>query len=582
MGWSRPSSSSTSSWTLGRAGRASSAAGSPTARSRGRPPPRSATRRRCWPTRPIRTSPRGGPDVEEFARLVPEVSHREPAPSDRDPIPAPFDNTYNKPERNHFHTAIKYHRDDAFFVEHIADDATRRRLDQAWTDLLTSFDYHDANLKFVSKKFGLEPRGQDDRRARPRGDRPAAGRAPAVRAHLRDEYDAMHAALRDAEPGHVEDALRFAERAWRRPLTADEAERLRDFYAGLRRGSGLDHERAIRALLARILVAPAFLYRAEPPEAGRGGIVPLTDWQLASRLSYFLWSSMPDEPLREAAAAGRLREPAELERQARRMLRDPKAPPARDGVLRPVAGVLPLRPVPGHRRRPVPRVHRPAPSRAVRGGRLVLRTPRPGRPARRRDPLRRLLVPEPAARRALRDRGRRARRARLRQGGRPGGASPRGPSGDGGRAGGHLGAAADQRREARRLGAPARGRHAGSAAAGRRRLDPGRRRARRRPDGAAAAGGPPHERVVRQLPRAHRPARLRARAVRPDRPLARRLSRRASRSTPRARSATARPFPARRGCGTTSAARGRSSTGQSASSSWVTPWAGPRWSPTAR
>ena len=43
-------------------------------------------------------------DVAEFARLLPEVSHREPAPSDRDPIPAPYDNTYNKPERNHFHT----------------------------------------------------------------------------------------------------------------------------------------------------------------------------------------------------------------------------------------------------------------------------------------------------------------------------------------------------------------------------------------------------------------------------------------------------------------------------------------------
>ena len=123
----------------------------------------------------------------------------------------------------------------------------------------------------------------------------------------------------------MEDALRFAERAWRRPLTADEAARLRDFYARLRRGSGLDHEHAIRALLARILVAPAFLYRVEPPQAGRAGIVPLTDWQLASRLSFFLWSSMPDEELREAAAAGRLSEPAELERQVKRMLRDPKA-----------------------------------------------------------------------------------------------------------------------------------------------------------------------------------------------------------------------------------------------------------------
>ncbi len=265
--------------------------------------------------------------VEEFARLVPEVSHREPAPSDRDPIPAPFNNAYNRPERNHFHTAIKYHRDDAFFVAHIADDETRRRLDQAWADLLTAFDYHDANLKFVVDKFKLDLRARTIAEL----DRAAIDRLPAeprrfVR-HLKDEYDAMHAALRAAEPGHVEDALRFAEQAWRRPLTSDEAARLRDFHARLRHKAGLDHEHAIRLLLARILVAPAFLYRVETLAAGQGGsgIVPLTDWQLASRLSFFLWSSMPDQALRAAAAAGRLHEPAELECQARRMLRDPKA-----------------------------------------------------------------------------------------------------------------------------------------------------------------------------------------------------------------------------------------------------------------
>jgi hypothetical protein len=263
--------------------------------------------------------------VEEFARLVPEVSHREPAPSDRDPIPAPFDNAYNMPERNHFHSAIKYHRDDAFFVEHVADDATRRRLDQAWTDLLTSFEYHDANLRFVAGKFAFDLGGKSvtelDREA---VDRLPAGPRAFVR-HLCDEYAAMRAVLREAEPGHVEDALRFAEGAWRRPLSAGERERLRAFYAGLRRDGGLDHERALRALLARILLAPSFLYLAEPPPPDRPGIVPLSDWQLASRLSYFLWSSMPDEGLRGAAAEGRLREPAELERQARRMLRDPKA-----------------------------------------------------------------------------------------------------------------------------------------------------------------------------------------------------------------------------------------------------------------
>jgi hypothetical protein len=263
-------------------------------------------------------------EVEEFARLLPEVSHREPAPSDRDPIPAPFDNTYDEPERDYFHSAIKYHRDDAFFTDHIVDDATRRRLDQAWTDLLTSFEYHDLNLHFAARKFALDL-----------GDRTIANldqatidRLPeAARAYvqrLSDEYSWMHASLRAAEPGHVDDALRFAERAWRRPLTPAEQERLRSFYSDLRSESRLDQPRALRALLARILVAPAFLYRIEPVVDGQG-IVGLSDWQLASRLSYLVWSSAPDEELRRAAADGRLRDPLELERQARRMLRDPRA-----------------------------------------------------------------------------------------------------------------------------------------------------------------------------------------------------------------------------------------------------------------
>ncbi|MFO0949738.1 MAG: DUF1592 domain-containing protein [Isosphaeraceae bacterium] len=262
--------------------------------------------------------------VREFARLLPEVSHREPAPSDRDPIPAPYDNAYNKPERNLFHSRIKYQRDDAFFVEHVADDATRRQLDQAWTDLLTAFDYHDANLKFAAGKYAFDLQGKTIRDLeREWIDRLPPAPRPFVR-RLKDEYDAMQAALREAEPGHLDDALRFAERAWRRPLSPAERQRLRDFSTRLRTG-GLDHEPATRALLARVLVAPAFLYRVEPPPAGSYGIVPLSSWQLASRLSFFLWSSIPDEELRAAAAAGRLEDPAELGRQARRMLRDPKA-----------------------------------------------------------------------------------------------------------------------------------------------------------------------------------------------------------------------------------------------------------------
>jgi len=262
--------------------------------------------------------------VAEFARLLPEVSHREAAPSDRDPIPLPFDNTYNLPERNHFHYAIKYHRDDGFLYEHLLDDASRKQLDQAWTDLLTSFEYHDASLRFIAKKYKLDLQGKGIAEL----DQPAIDKLPdQARGFVqkwKTEYAAMQAACHVAEPGHVEDVLQLAERAWRRPLAAGEQQRLRDFYTTLRTTGGLDHTKALRALLARVFVSPAFLYRAEPVAASAEP-TPLSDFELASRLSYFLWSSLPDDELRRAAAAGELRDPARLTQQAQRMLKDPKA-----------------------------------------------------------------------------------------------------------------------------------------------------------------------------------------------------------------------------------------------------------------
>ncbi len=266
--------------------------------------------------------------VDQFARNFPEVSQREPAPSDRDPIPPPYDNSYNVPERNHWHYAVKYHRDDDFLVQHMLDDDVRGELDRAWTDLLTSFDYHNVNFEFVRKKFGLDIGEKDITNL----DQPTIDQLPdeprRYAQRWRDEYVAMYATLREAEIGHLNDALRFADRAWRRPLSTGEQNRLREFYWDLRNTEeSASHPAAIRALISRILVAPAFLYRAEKPQLETTGAetVPLTDWELANRLSYFLWSSVPDKPLIQAAEEGRLQDPAELSRQARRMLGDEKA-----------------------------------------------------------------------------------------------------------------------------------------------------------------------------------------------------------------------------------------------------------------
>ncbi len=219
----------------------------------------------------------------EFARKLPEVSQREPAPSDRDPIPAPWDNTYNTAERNRFHYVIKYHRDDDFLVRHVLDDATRRTLDQAWTDLTSSFDYHDVYFRFVVEKYGLDLNGRGIAELQPdQIDRLGTEPRGYVQ-RLRDDYQQNQRALAAARPGHVEDALRLAERAWRRPLTESERNALRMFYRELRDKSALDHAKAMRALIARIFVAPSFLYRVESPP-DEPGIDPFLIAGLAAAL----------------------------------------------------------------------------------------------------------------------------------------------------------------------------------------------------------------------------------------------------------------------------------------------------------
>jgi uncharacterized protein DUF1592/uncharacterized protein DUF1588/uncharacterized protein DUF1585/uncharacterized protein DUF1587/uncharacterized protein DUF1595/cytochrome c len=123
-------------------------------------------------------------------------------------------------------------------------------------------------------------------------------------------------------------AQRLASRAYRRPVDGDavEIETLLRFYEQGRRDG--DFEGGIANAIARILVDPKFLYRLEPdPDANvaPGATYRVGDFELASRLSFFLWSSIPDDELLAAAAAGELREPASLERQVRRMLADSRS-----------------------------------------------------------------------------------------------------------------------------------------------------------------------------------------------------------------------------------------------------------------
>ena len=118
----------------------------------------------------------------------------------------------------------------------------------------------------------------------------------------------------------------FAGRAFRRPVTPEELDRLVRLAEEARR-DGASREEALKGVLAAVLVSPHFLFRVEkdPPADDEDGIRHLDDYELASRLSYFLWSSMPDDELFELANQQKLRDPKVLENQVRRMLKDPKA-----------------------------------------------------------------------------------------------------------------------------------------------------------------------------------------------------------------------------------------------------------------
>ena len=123
------------------------------------------------------------------------------------------------------------------------------------------------------------------------------------------------------------DILRgFADRAYRRPASAEELTRLVGLFESANK-DGDSFDAAIRHALKAVLISPGFLFLVEEEgsDESQGTSIPVGECELASRLSYFLWSSMPDVELSQLAAKGELRRGETLARQARRMLRDEKA-----------------------------------------------------------------------------------------------------------------------------------------------------------------------------------------------------------------------------------------------------------------
>lgn len=208
-------------------------------------------------------------------------------------------------------TLLLYHREDDHLARLMLNDEEKARLDRLWDEL--HFVSQDRLRIQTALEQLLEFASQD---GDPRHFEPV--REPIARGAA--EFVLQQQA---SEPLHLHQLMEFASRAYRRPLAMEEEKGLRQLYAKLRE-DGHEHHAAFRMTLARVLAGPAFLYRLEQPVEGpRPG--PVNDWELATRLSYFLTSSLPDEELRRVTADGQLRQPGVLSSQARRLLAGPHA-----------------------------------------------------------------------------------------------------------------------------------------------------------------------------------------------------------------------------------------------------------------
>jgi hypothetical protein len=193
---------------------------------------------------------------------------------------------------------------------------------------------HLVGVSFVERSAALDE-GLVRRRMRSRGTMPAIAMAT-----IRGPFDATSpgdtpsrrrifvcrpATAADEEPCAREILSTLTRRAYRRASTAADVADLMPFYEAGKAEGGFDA--GVQLALERLLVSPQFLYRVErgPAGAAPGSTHPVSDVELASRLSFFLWSSIPDDELLQAAIDGRLGDPAVLRAQVQRMLADPRS-----------------------------------------------------------------------------------------------------------------------------------------------------------------------------------------------------------------------------------------------------------------
>jgi hypothetical protein len=259
-----------------------------------------------------------------------------------------------------YHNVMGYFRDDTPLIALILDEKGRKELNRLWVefDFISDFTGRTWVQYYFNQSGEVQGKGSESGTVRPSdkeisvtpiifglrdtylakaeaSDNPIA--MEAIRYHFQWVNETLRRMERmrvEAEPHHLDALLKFTARAYRRPLSQPERDDMLALYRSLREKSGLTHEEAVRDSVVRVLMSPKFSYRLDllsgsaPLKDGADGpasFQPLSDYALASRLSYFLWSSMPDEELLAHAEAGDLQRPEILLAQARRMLKDDRS-----------------------------------------------------------------------------------------------------------------------------------------------------------------------------------------------------------------------------------------------------------------
>jgi hypothetical protein len=251
-----------------------------------------------------------------------------------------------------YHNTMGYFRDDTPLMELILDEKGQKELNRLWDEFDFIADYTSRTFVqyYYNQSGAVLGNGAESGQPRPEGHEvtdpevifklqaqylakfaesdtndPVAPEA--IRAHFKRINDTLRGLEKEraeAEPLHVQALLKFAAHAYRRPLSKAENDDIVAYYHELREKEGLSHEDAIRDSIVSVLMSPDFCYRIDlrSTAPGTGSVSPLTGYQLASRLSYFLWSSLPDKELLAHAAAGDLQRSDVLLAQTRRMLKD--------------------------------------------------------------------------------------------------------------------------------------------------------------------------------------------------------------------------------------------------------------------